>query len=65
MSMHNPPHPGEFIQEVYLNPPQYQLPECCPEAQGVTFHLSPPYQRTEQYKPGNGPAAFHRFWQNP
>ena len=20
MPMHNPPHPGEFIQEVYLNP---------------------------------------------
>lgn len=20
MSMHNPPHPGEFIKEIYLNP---------------------------------------------
>ena len=28
MAMHNPPHPGAFIQEVYLTPNEISCREC-------------------------------------
>ena len=62
MAMHNPPHPGEFITEVYLKPNNLSGRELASKLGVASFNSeSHPYRR-RQHQPRNGAAAFQGAW---
>ena len=57
MAMHTPPHPGEFINDVYLVPHGVSGRACCQTRRG-DLHPQPPLEGYEPCHPGNGTASF-------
>lgn len=49
MTMHNPPHPGEFIREVYLEPFDISSRQLASSLGGLALHVVSASQRGQWY----------------
>jgi antitoxin HigA-1 len=58
MAMHNPPHPGEFIAEVYLEPNDISGRELATKLGVSASTLSRILEWFQRCKPGDGIASF-------
>lgn len=56
MNMHNPPHPGEFITDIYLEPNGISGRELAEKLGVAPSTLSRVLQRQQPCNAGNGPA---------
>ncbi len=65
MAMHNPPHPGEFISEVYLEPNNLRWSRACCQTRCVRFHAESHPEGNERHQPRNGPAPCKALGRSP
>lgn len=64
MSTHTPPHPGEFISGIYLEPNNISGRELAEKLGVATSTLSRVHNGSSRVTP-NGLASFYRNWSNP
>lgn len=57
MAMHNPPHPGEFITAVYLEPNELSGRELAAKLGGRTHDPESSADRHQRGEPGDGAEA--------
>lgn len=64
MNMHNPPHPGEILQGLWLEPMGVTV-TIAAEALGISRQSLSNRERKPRSYPGNGGSYFPRIWRNP
>jgi hypothetical protein len=62
MPMHNPPHPGEFIIEVYLKPNGFSGRELAVKLGVAASTVNRVLTAPVRYQSGNGVAPFQGAW---
>lgn len=65
MAMHNPPHPGAFIREVYRVPNGIGCRELALKLGGCRFDAESYPQRVQRPDPGDGVAPLQGAWAFP